>query len=175
MKNACIFQLIAIFLGGTIPLWSGTPQETFKAYIMAAKDRDFDKLWTLQAKLKNVPERIQQQEREIARSNFERNSTDADFVILSQRLVGECAVIITREVKHGVEQAMDLDPVFLVKQDGEWNICRTLKRVEAVAPEKIEVFSKLEAWFQGFKHGVRWSAERTSGDAAKPPADDHAQ
>jgi len=71
-------------------------------------------------------------------------------------------MIIIKEFQNGGQPTFDLDPVCLIKQDDQWRICRTQKRLELVAPEKAPVFSKLEGWYEGFKQGVHWQKTRKS-------------
>jgi hypothetical protein len=132
----------------------GTPREALLAYKQAWDENDFDKSWVLEAKSKKLPEKLQQQERELARMKLEHRGEGWNFEILAERIDGDCAVIAISETQKGDVRAWDLDPVYLLKQDGEWRICRTSKRLKAVAPEKSPVMTKLAAWFKGFKQDV---------------------
>lgn len=137
-----------------------SPLEVLTAYKRACQAGDFEKGWGMTAKNKVLPERLQQQQRDLARPRFDRLSGGSDFEILTERIDGDCALIIVNEFSKGGQVTIDLDPVYFIRQDGEWKVCRTQKLIELIAPDKAPVFAKLQAWFEGFKQGVKWQENR---------------
>jgi len=137
-----------------------SPKEALNAYKLACQAGDFEKSWAMEAQKKDLPERLQQQQRDLARFSFVRRKEGSDFEILAERIDGDCALIVINEFQKGGQPTFDLDPVCMIKQDDQWRVCRTQKRLELVAPDKASVFSKLEAWFEGFKQGVEWQQTR---------------
>jgi hypothetical protein len=137
-----------------------SPQEVLTAYKNACQADNFEKSWALEAQNKDLPERLKQQQRDLAQFNFEHRKEGSDFEILAERIDGDCAMIIINEIQKEGQPAFDLDPVCLIKQDDKWRICRTQKRLDLVAADKAPVFAKLQAWFEGFEQGVEWQQNR---------------
>lgn len=133
-----------------------SPQKALADYKRAYQAGDFDKVWALEAQSEDLPIRLQQQQRDLAQLNFKHRKEGSDFEILAERIDGDCAVVIINENQKEGNPTFDLDPVHLIKQDDQWKICRTPKRLELVAEDKTHVFAKLQAWFEGFKQGVHW-------------------
>ena len=65
---------------------------------------------------------------------------------------------------NGYVRQLDLDPVYLLKQAGEWKILTDPEQLKNIAPEKTEAFAKLEAWFKGFKQGAIWQRKAKGGE-----------
>ena len=66
--------------------------------------------------------------------------------------------------KKGGQAAFDLDPVYLLKQDGRWKILTHLGNLKGIAPEKTEAFAKLEAWFKAFKKDAALQRKGKGGE-----------
>lgn len=137
-----------------------SPQEVLTAYKHACQAGDFEKSWAMEAQKKDLPERLQQQQRDLARFSFEHRKEGSDFEVLAERIDGDCAIVIINEIQKEGQPTFDLDPVYLIKQDEQWRICRTQKQLDLVAPDKAPVFAKLQLWFEGFVQGVKWQKSR---------------
>jgi hypothetical protein len=138
-----------------------TPRETLDAWLKACKVGNFDKAWALEAKNLELPPNLQEEERKIAKANFDRNGGEVSLEVLAEKVEGDCAAFAVNESKKDGRPAFDLDPIYLLKQEGGWKILPNPGQLKYVAPEKVEAFAKLEAWFKAFKQDAT-SKRKTS-------------
>ncbi len=128
-----------------------TPRETLDAWLKACQVGNFDKAWALEVKNLNLPQNLQEEERKIAKANFDRNGGEISVEVLAEKIAEDCAAFAVNESRKEGRPAFDLDPIYLLKQDGGWKIFTNPGQLKNVAPEKAEAFAKLEAWFKTFK------------------------
>jgi hypothetical protein len=68
------------------------------------------------------------------------------ILLESSKILGDCAVVI------GKQSVIDLDPVFMLKQNGQWRVLPTITSYEHSAydlsQDQLKRFQELEAWFK---------------------------
>ena len=65
---------------------------------MPARREILKRVGALEAQKKDLPERLKQQQRDLAKFNFEHRKEGSDFEILAERIDGDCAMIIINEI-----------------------------------------------------------------------------
>jgi hypothetical protein len=89
--------------------------------------------------------------RRVARYAGEMERGECDFAVLEGREDADCAVVIINEsTRHG-EPAFDLDPLFLVRRDGAWQIMLNSYEFYRLDSEETERLKGLRAWYEGRK------------------------
>lgn len=74
-----------------------------------------------------------------------------DFEIIEEKMEGDCAVVVINELKKEGRKTFDIDPAYLIKQEGEWKVFPDVPDwdlSEQVAKDEVETYKKLEVWFE---------------------------
>lgn len=141
--------LLAILLVQS--LIGGTPSETLGAFKKAAKTKNFEDTWKHSAKFDGVPDQVTAGQKDDFKRFIELFGNGWDFEILEEKTEGECAVVVINESKKNGKKSFDIDPVYLIKQNGEWRVLSGISDWDVAkqfAKDKIESYKKLEAWFE---------------------------
>lgn len=149
-------KTIPIFLAFVQLGFCALPKEVLTAYKNALQAGDLDQAWELHVKRKDLPASLVAEEREIFNRNAGRTVEAWNFEILAELSEEDCAVFAVNEATKDGQPAFDLDPVFLIKQNGSWKVCENAADFKNIDPEKKAALDKLQMWFKGFKQGVKW-------------------
>ena len=138
--------------GDTIqPALGGTPIDALSAFKKAAQAKNFEATWKHVAKFDDLPDQVTEYLKGKVRRFIDYVSRGSDFEIIEEKIEGDCAVVVINESKKEGRQAFDIDPAYLIKQDGEWRVFPDLSDwdiVEHVAKDKVDSYKKLEAWYK---------------------------
>jgi hypothetical protein len=149
-----MIRFLLIFTALIHTAFGETPRETLDAWLKACQAGNFDKAWALEVKNLKLPQNLQEEERKIAKANFDRRGGETSVEVLAEKVEGDCVAFAVNESRKGGRPAFDLDPIYLLKQDGGWKILTNPGQLENAAPEKAEDFAKLETWFKAFKQSA---------------------
>ena len=148
--------LLAILCIQTV--FAGTPSEALAAFKKSAQTKDLEATWKHAAKFKELPEQVTAQLKSEVQDFIDLTARGWDFEIIEEKIEGDCAVIVINESKKEGQKSFDIDPVYLIKQDGEWKVFPDLtdwEIAEQVAKDKVETYKKLEEWFEARKDELR--------------------
>jgi hypothetical protein len=129
----------------------GTPSEALGAFKKAAQTKNFEETWKHAAKFDGVPDQVTEYLKEKVKRFIDLTGKGWDFDILEEKADGDCAVVVINESKKDGGEAFDIDPAYLIKQNGEWRVFPDVSDwdiAEQVAKDKVDAFKKLEAWFK---------------------------
>ena len=146
-------------------LLAGTPTEALKAFQQAVKDQKFEDAWKHTAQFDGASEEVTQ----FLKSRIERiiklSADGWGFEILEEKISGDCAAIVTNEIKKAGQTALNIDPVFMIKQGAEWRVMPGITKwdlTKNIAAEKQPDSMKLDQTKQAaFKELDKWVDERT--------------
>jgi hypothetical protein len=133
-----------------------TPRQVLDSWLKASQSGDSEKAWALEAKNLKLPQNLQDEERKLAKTNFGRSAGELALEILAEKAEGNCAVFVVSQPMEEGQTGMDLDPIYLIQQEGGWKILANPGQMQGLMQEKAGPFGKLEAWFKGFKQGAFW-------------------
>ncbi|QTN32356.1 hypothetical protein HZ994_08445 [Akkermansiaceae bacterium] len=154
-------RLKTIALLATLLLQSAlaaTPSEALGAFKKAAQTKDFEGTWEHAAKFEGLPEEATEYFRSKVRRFIDLAGDGWDFEIIEEKIEGECAVVVINESKKDGNKAFDLDPAFLIKQDGKWRVLPEVTEwriVRKVDEDKVDSLEKLSAWFETRKEEIK--------------------
>ena len=145
-------------------LFAGTPTEALKAFQQAVKDQKFEDAWKRTAQFDGASEEVTQ----YLKSRIERilnlSATGWGFDILDEKISGDCAVLVINEIKSAGQTALNIDPVFMIKQGAEWRVMPGITKWDLtrnIAAEKQPDSMKLDQTKQAaFKELDKWVDER---------------
>jgi hypothetical protein len=129
----------------------GTPSEALGAFKKAAKTKNFEDTWKHVAKFDGVPDQVATGQKEDIKRFIELFGSGWDFDILEEKTEGDCAVVVINESKKHGKKSFDIDPAYLIKQNGEWRVLSGISdwnEAKQFAKDKIESYKKLETWFE---------------------------
>lgn len=155
MKKIIILALICIQT-----TLAGTPTEALTAFKKSAHTKDFEATWKHAAKFKDLPDQVTEQHKSKVQKFIDLAANGWDFEILEEKIEGDCAVIIINESKKEGQKSFDIDPVYLIKQDGEWMVFPDLSGrhiVEQYAKDKVDTYTKLKEWYKARKTEIKAS------------------
>ena len=144
--------LLAFFLIQTA--FGGTPTEALGEFKKSAQAKDFEATWKHAAKFDGLPDQVTEYLKGKVKRFIDLTGKGWDFEIIEEKVDGDCAVVVINESKKEGRKAFDIDPAYLIKQDGEWRVFPDVSDwdiSEQVAKDKVETFKKLEAWFKARK------------------------
>ncbi len=150
------FALFAILLFQ--PLFGGTPSEALGAFKKAAATKNFEETWKHAAKFDGVPDQVTEYLKKKVGRFIDLTDKGWDFEILEEKIEGDCAVVVINESKKDGKKAFDLDPAYLIKQDGEWRVFPDVSdwdMAKQFAKDKVDAYQKLEAWFEERKEVLK--------------------
>jgi hypothetical protein len=139
-------------------VFAGTPTETLTAFKKAAKAKDLEATWKHAAKFKGLPDQVNEQLKGEVQDFIDLRARGWDFEIMEEKIDDDCAVIIINESKKEGRKSFDIDPVYLIKQDGAWMVFPHLTNweiAEQVAKDKVESYKKLEEWYKTRKAVIK--------------------
>jgi hypothetical protein len=129
----------------------GTPSEALGEFKRAAQSKNFEDTWKYAAKFDRLPKEATEYFKAKVQRFIDLTGKGWDFEIIEERVEGDCAVVVINESKKEGKKAYDLDPAFLIKQDGEWRVLPEVtdwKIAKKVAEDKVSSFEKLSTWFE---------------------------
>jgi Domain of unknown function (DUF4878) len=135
-------------------VFAGTPTETLTSFKKAAQTKDFEATWKHAAKFKGIPDDVTEHLKGEVKDFIDLTARGWDFEIIEEKIDGDCAVVIINQTKKEGRKSFDIDPIFLIKQDGEWMIFPDLTDwniAKHVAKDKVDTYTKLEEWFDARK------------------------
>lgn len=135
-------------------LAGGTPTETLTAFKEAAQTKDLEATWKHAAKFEGIPDDVTQHLKGEVKDFIDLTARGWDFEIMEEKIDGDCAVVMINEHKKEGRKAFDIDPIFLIRQEGEWMVFPDLTDwdiAKHVAKDKIDTYTKLEEWFDARK------------------------
>lgn len=112
--------------------------------------KSFEDTWKHTAKFDGLPKEATEYFKAKVQKFIDLTGSGWDFEIIEEKIEGDCAVVVINESKKEGKKAFDLDPAFLIKQDGEWRVLPDVtdwKIVKKVAKDKAASFEKLVVWF----------------------------
>ncbi len=130
---------------------AGTPSEALGAFKKAAQTKSFEETWKHAAKFDGLPKEATEYFKAKVQKFIDLTGKGWDFEIVEEKIEADCAVVVINESKKGGQKAFDLDPAFLIKQDGEWRVLPEVtdwKVAKKVAGDKVGSFEKLSTWFE---------------------------
>lgn len=141
-------------------LFAGTPTEALNAFGKAAKEQKFEDAWKHTAQFEGASEEVNNYLKSLVRKVFKLSKEGWSFEILEEKISGDCAVIILNEIKEPGQNGLNIDPAFLIRQNGEWKVMPKLTQwdVSARIPagqqpasmkldeKKIAAYQELEKW-----------------------------
>lgn len=130
---------------------AGTPIEALGEFKKSAQTKDFEATWKHAAKFDALPDQITEHLKGKVKRFIDLTGKGWDFEIIEEKIDGDCAVVIINESKKAGRKTFDIDPVYLIKQGGEWKVFPDLTDwdiAESVAKDKVASFKKLEAWYE---------------------------
>jgi hypothetical protein len=145
------WAVIALVIG--LPCLTSTlaaadaPTKVGAQYVDALKKNDLAKAISLSARFTKLAE----EEMERLTSKVAAALKGKPMTILAEpsKILEDCAVVI------GKQSEMDLDPVYLLKQGGQWRVLPTITRYDHQSFELSEVqqarFLQLKTWFKEMK------------------------
>ena len=148
--NQLPIRIVCLLLTTCSYLGAVEPREALADFKQTAKKDDFEAVWKKMLKLPGLPPETQEIYRDKVRKGMTRFKEGADFEIIGQKVDGDCAVIVINEIKGLDKKAANYDPIYLLKQEGEWKFFPSLssfRQAAQVAPETVEKFERLQAWY----------------------------
>ena len=130
---------------------AGTPSEALGAFKRTAQTKNFEETWKHAAKFEGLPEEATDYFKAKVQKFIDLTGKGWDFEIVEEKIEGDCAVVVINESKKEGKKAFDLDPAFLIKQEGEWRVLPEVtdwKIAKKVATAKVASFEKLSTWFE---------------------------
>ena len=153
-----ILLLLSCLLCATGLTKADPPTEALAAFWKAARSGDFDATWKRVVKFDNLPPEFVEDQKEKVRKVIKLGASGWSVEALEVKVDGDCAVIVGNEVKGEKSEVPNLDPVYLLKQDGEWKVFAKLTKFDLAAAggkEKLEVFGKLKKWYEEREQVIR--------------------
>ena len=144
IRIVCLLLTTCAFLGAV------EPREALADFKQIAKKGDFKGVWKMMLKLPNLPPETEGIYRDKVEKGMTRFREGADFEIVDQKVDGDSAVIVINEIKGLDKKAANYDPIYLLKQEGEWKFFPSLssyRQAAQIAPETVEKFERLRAWY----------------------------
>lgn len=138
--------------------FAGTPSQAFAAFEKAAKEKNFESAWKLTVRFEGLPDHITEEQKKDIRRLIEITNNGWSFDILEEKTEGDCAALVADESMKNGKPAFDIDPIYLIKQDGEWKIFSDLTQWDSAkqfAKDKVDTLTKLEVWFKARKAELR--------------------
>ena len=93
-----------------------------------------------------------------------------EFTVLEAIEEKDCAVVMINQTRQDGKKEMDLDPLYMLKQDGKWKVLTSFSTWDRdyykLQPAQIEAFKKLETAFLKKKHAMK-NGKSTGKTAAK--------
>ncbi len=135
-----------------------TPTEVLKAFEKAALTKDFDATWEHAAKFEGQPEVLTQYFKEEVGDFIRITRKGWKFEILEEKIDGDCAVVVINDIGKGDKDTFDLDPIYLIKQNGKWKVLPELTNWDEAKrgmKDQVATLEKLDAWFEGRKKELR--------------------
>ena len=128
-----------------------TPSEVLTTFKKSAKSKDFDETWKHVAQFEKLPTQITDYLKQKVQRHISYFSNDSDFQIIEERIDGDCAVVVINENNKRGVASFDIDPVYLIKQNGEWRVFPEISdwKIERnVLGEDVEAtYQKLKIWY----------------------------
>ena len=131
-------------------LEAGEPRQALTDFKVSAKNGDFDVVWKKMLKLPGLPPENEVVYRDKVRKDMTRFKEGADFEIIDLKIDGDRAVILINEINVPGKKAANYDPIYLLKQEGEWKFFPSLssyRQAAQIAPETVGKFERLQAWY----------------------------
>lgn len=129
----------------------GTPTEALTAFKKAAETKNFEEAWKLSTRFNGLPDQITEHLKAEVAEFIDSVGEDSDFEILEEKTEGDCAVVVINESMKDGRKSFDIDPAYLLKQDGEWRVFPDVsdwELAEQFAKDKVETYKRLEIWFK---------------------------
>ena len=145
-------------------LLAGTPTEALKAFQQAVKDQKFEDAWKQTVQFDGASPEVTQYLKSRIERTLKLSAEGWGFDILEEKISGDCAAIVTNEIKKAGQTALNIDPVFMMKQSGEWRVMPGITKwdlTKHIAAEKQPDSMKLDQTTQAtFKELDTWVDER---------------
>jgi len=146
MKTLALISILAIQTA-----LCGTPSEALENFKKAAQSKDFEATWKHAAKFDSLPEQVTEHLKSKVRKLIVLASKGWDFKVMDEKIDGDCAVVAIKEPKKNGNTEVDIDPAYMLLQDGEWRVFPDVtgwRIAEDAAKDKVETYKKLEAWYK---------------------------
>ncbi|GAA5495136.1 hypothetical protein Rhal01_01308 [Rubritalea halochordaticola] len=142
-----------------------TPKQALEAFKKALKAKDVEAARRHIVLYDILPERSIKEFKRHINDLIELHQNGWDFTLLEEKIEGDCAVIIINESKKNGKASFDIDPVYLLRQDGQWKVFVNMSsyRLAVEADQTKEpTFLLLKDWYKNRK------AELKAQHKAKP-------
>lgn len=139
-----------LFLLAGLALEAVEPREALADFKDSAKRGDFEAVWKKMLKIPNISPEGDVTYREKVNKDMARFKEGADFVIIDHKIDGDCAVVLVNEIKESNGKGANYDPIYLLKQDGEWKFFPNFsiyRQAAQIAPDNVETFKRLQVWY----------------------------
>lgn len=148
---------------------AGTPTESLNTFRKAAKEQKFEDLWKLSAQFGGSPEDLTAYFRDKVRRSMKLAAEGWDFELIDEKIIDDCAVIIINESTKQGQKAFDIDPAYLIKQNGDWKVFPgltnwnmaemmskgILPQATLLNKDQTEAYNKLQQWYEERKAVLR--------------------
>lgn len=142
-------------------LIAGTPTEALKSFQQATKDQKFDAAWQNTAQFEGASDDVTQYLKSRVERIMKLAADGWGFDILEEKIIGECAVIVTNESTKAGRKASDIDPVYMIKQGDHWRVLPEITNWDMTKwipadkqpasmkfdEKKASAYRELEKWF----------------------------
>jgi hypothetical protein len=158
MKTLALFLLLLLLCQ---PLMAGTPTEALKAFQQAAKEQKLEEAQKHMAQFEGASDKVKQYLKSKAGKFLKLAADGWGYGILEEKVNGDCAVLVLNESTKAGKKAFDIDPAYLIKQNGEWKVMPGFtkwdlsKEISAeyqpasmkLDEKKLAAYKELEKWF----------------------------
>lgn len=135
-----------------------TPTMALKAFKQALKKNDTDTAWSHIVLYDILPERSIQAFKQKIQKMIKLQQSGWDFTIMEEKVDGDCAVIIINESKKDGKASFDIDPAYLLKQNGEWKVfvdITSYRLATEAEKDKAPAFERLKQWYDARKKELK--------------------
>lgn len=154
-----------IFLTLCGSLFAGTPTEAFQAFQLAAQGQKFEDAWKHTAQFEGASEAITNYLKSRVERILKLSADGWKLDLLEEKINGDCAAIIANEIKTKGQTALNLDPVFMIKQGEHWRVMPSFTHWDIsshIPADKQPASMKLdERKVAAFNELEKWVEERT--------------
>lgn len=129
--------------------------EAVRQFRNALKDGDMKRAREMIAPMTEMPnqEMINRElEEDLQRFMDSFSSGQSDFEVLDAKESGDFAVVIVKENLKRGNRAFDIDPLYLIRRDGQWKLLAELTEynqpIHGLNATQLDEYKILEKWFE---------------------------
>jgi hypothetical protein len=130
----------------------GDPESVVNRFLQALRDSEVDSAEAMIAPVdeRNRPQAARAQRQRLEQRARRMSAGQRDYRVIESKVAGDCAVVIVDEFIRDSQPSYDLDPVFLIRQEGRWQVLyyQSLAGNYALTDEQRTELGKLNDWFR---------------------------